>query len=304
MDRFDLVRLTTINSGCDILENEPMKLHTTFKIGGDVKLFIKVPNLKALKEILKCCQKENMPFFVLGHGANTLFCDEEYNGVVLTLTDDFKKIEKKSDTEIYCGSGALLSRVCAFAKENSLSGMEALFGIPASIGGATFMNAGAYGSEMKDVIAEVYTVSLSGEEKTFSLSDCNFSYRHSVFMDKNHIITGVKIKLKLGNNEEITTLMNDYMKRRSDKQPLEFPSAGSVFKRPEGYFAGCLIEQCGLKGHTIGGAQVSEKHAGFIINKGSATCEDVLSLVAYIQKEVLDKFGVKLECEIRPIRQE
>lgn len=304
MNRFDIVKLTAINSGCDILQNEPMKLHTTFKIGGQVKLFIKVPNLKALKEILKCLNKEDMTFFILGYGANTLFCDEEYNGIVITLSDDFKKIEKKSNTEIYCGSGALLSRVCAFAKENSLSGMEALFGIPASIGGATFMNAGAYGSEMKDVITEVYTVSLSGEEKTFSLSDCDFSYRHSVFMNKSHIITGVKLKLKLGNNEEITALMNEYMKRRSDKQPLEFPSAGSVFKRPEGYFAGCLIEQCGLKGYTIGGAQVSEKHAGFIINKGNATCKDVLNLVAYIQKAVFDKFGVNLECEIRPIRQE
>ena len=140
----------------------------------------------------------------MGNGSNTLFCDDEYSGVVISLSDDFKKIEKKSDTEIFCGSGALLSNVCTFARENSLSGMEALFGIPASIGGATFMNAGAYGSEMKDVVTEVYTVSLSGEEKTFLLSDCKFSYRHSVFMDKNHIITGVKIKLRTGNKEQTT----------------------------------------------------------------------------------------------------
>ena len=235
---------------------------------------------------------------ILGNGSNLLVSDDGIRGVVIRLDGDFRKITLLDDTTIFCGAGATLAYLCKFALNCGLSGLEFAWGIPGTVGGAVFMNAGAYDGEMKDVVHSVSHISPSGEIGRTEKDDLNFGYRTSIYRSNNMIITGVTLKLKKGNPDEIREKMDDYMLRRSTKQPLEYPSAGSVFKRPEGNFAGALIEQCGLKGKTCGGAQVSEKHAGFIINKSNATAKDVRDLIGEIQKTVSDKTGYNLECEL------
>ena len=217
---------------------------------------------------------------------------------VIKLDGDFKEIRMIDSETVYCGAGATLAALCKFALNNSLSGLEFAWGIPGTVGGAVFMNAGAYGGEMKDVVYSVSHITNSGDIGRIEAENLEFGYRTSVYRKNGCIITGAVFKLKKDDPEEIQNRMNDYMNRRSAKQPLEYPSAGSVFKRPEGAFAGALIEQCGLKGKTVGGAQVSEKHAGFIINKSKATANDVKQLVSEIQKTVEDETGYKLECEL------
>ncbi len=290
------------NLKCDYRLNELLSRHTTFKIGGKADIYITADTPQALSEIINCCNSNSLPYYILGNGSNTLFSDEGFCGAVITLGGDFKKISLISPTEIECGAGAMLVSVCSFARDNGLTGMEELYGIPGTVGGAVFMNAGAYGGETAFVVTSVTALDKkSGKIMIFDNKECDFGYRKSVFMDGGYVIMSVKLKLSHGDISEITAKTEDYMARRKSKQPLEYPSAGSVFKRPEGYFAGALIEQCGLKGYAVGGAQVSEKHAGFIINKGGAKCSDVMSLVEHIKKQVLDKFGVELECEIRPV---
>lgn len=284
--------------GCEARRNEPMSKHTSFKIGGNADVYIKVNNLSKLSTILKECQDSDVDYMLLGNGSNLLVSDDGIRGVVIRLDGDFRKITLLDDTTIFCGAGATLAYLCKFALNCGLSGLEFAWGIPGTVGGAVFMNAGAYDGEMKDVVHSVSHISPSGEIGRIENDDLNFGYRTSVYRSNNMIITGVTLKLKKGNSDEIRAKMDDYMSRRSTKQPLEYPSAGSVFKRPEGNFAGALIEQCGLKGKICGGAQVSEKHAGFIINKSNATAKDVRDLISEIQKTVSDKTGYNLECEM------
>ena len=284
--------------GCEARKYEPMSKHTSFKIGGNADVYIKVNNLSKLSTILKECQASDVDYMILGNGSNLLVSDDGIRGVVIRLDGDFRKITLLDDTTIFCGAGATLAYLCKFALNCGLSGLEFAWGIPGTVGGAVFMNAGAYDGEMKDVVHSVSHISPIGEIGRIEKDDLNFGYRTSVYRSNNMIITGVTLKLKKGNPDEIRAKMDDYMSRRSTKQPLEYPSAGSVFKRPEGNFAGALIEQCGLKGKTCGGAQVSEKHAGFIINKSNATAKDVRDLIGEIQKTVSEKTGYSLECEL------
>lgn len=275
--------------------NEPMKAHTTFKIGGAADILISVKNEDELTEVLAACRK--IPYMILGKGSNLLVSDEGIEGAVITLDGVFKEISVSGDT-VTAGAGASLSKLCTVALENGLSGLEFAYGIPGTVGGAVFMNAGAYGGEMKDVVSEVTFLSESGEVLTYPAEKADFAYRRSVFKENNGIILFAKYKLAPDTKEAIKFRMDDFMTRRKTKQPLEFPSAGSVFKRPEGAFAGTLIESCSLKGASVGGAAVSKKHAGFIVNTGGATCRDVTELVSLVQDTVKKETGYFLECEI------
>lgn len=279
-----------------ILERESMKLHTTFRTGGEADTFIEVSSVDDVKAA--AATYDNL--LVIGNGSNLLVSDKGIHQPVLHLLNEFNKIELLDDGEIYAEAGALLSRVAAFARDNSLAGLEFASGIPGSVGGAVVMNAGAYGGEMKQVITFV-DVFKNGEVKTIPASEMDFDYRHSRAMDEDMVILAMRVKLIPGNPDEITALMKDFNQRRRDKQPLEFPSAGSTFKRPTGYFAGKLIQDAGLAGFQIGGARVSEKHCGFVINAGNATSKDVYDVIKHVQKTVLEKLGVVLETEVRLI---
>ncbi|MFI3207311.1 MAG: UDP-N-acetylmuramate dehydrogenase [Clostridia bacterium] len=282
------------------LKNEPMCKYTSFKIGGNADRFIEINTKSQLSEILLHIKKESLPFFILGNGSNLLVSDKGIRAVVLSLKGDFKKIELLENNVIRCGAGLMLSSLCNFAKDNSLSGLEFAFGIPGTAGGATYMNAGAYGGEMKDVVIKSEHF-IDANFGSFCSDELDFSYRHSAYSDKNYIITDIYLKLEKADKSEIEEKMQELMLARKTKQPLEFPSAGSTFKRPVGYFAAALIEECGLKGFSLGGAQVSEKHSGFVINKGGATCKDVLDLANEIKKIVAEKKNVVLETEIKMI---
>ena len=287
--------------GCETLENEPLAKYTTFKIGGPAALMVTVCTADALSKLYALCGELSVRCMVIGNGSNLLVSDNGYNGVVFRLDGEFRNVSLlgHDNNLIRCGAALTLAKLCKFALDNSLSGLEFAWGIPGSAGGAAFMNAGAYGGEMKDVIESVSYIAPDGKVGTLTKSQLDLSYRHSVFADKPGIITSIAVRLRRGDKQLIREKMDDFMDRRKTKQPLEYPSAGSVFKRPVGYFAGGLIEECGLKGKQIGGAQVSEKHAGFIINKGGATCKDVCDLVEFIQQTVKSEKGVDLECEIR-----
>ncbi len=280
-------------------ENEPMKNHTTFKVGGAAAVMVFPDSEEAVSEIIKCCSRLNIRKIVVGNGSNLLVSDNGINACVICFTNAFSEMKLIDDETVFAQSGASLMKLCRFALENSLSGLEFAYGIPGSCGGAAFMNAGAYGGEMKDVLYKCRHIDANGKEGFLQGGDMKLSYRHSAYYDNNAVITGIYLKLKKGNYNEIKARMDDFLQRRKDKQPLEYPSAGSTFKRPPGYFAGALIEECGLKGKTVGGAQVSEKHAGFVINKGNATCGDILELCRICSETVMEKKGVKLEMEIR-----
>ncbi len=280
--------------------DEPMKNHTSFKTGGNALLFIEPSDEAELIEVLKACDENEADIFILGKGSNLLVSDEGIKDrAVIHIAGGLDEIKLIDDTTVVAGAGASLASLCKFALVNELTGLEFAYGIPGSCGGAAFMNAGAYGGEMKDVLFSCTHLDKKGNKGTFTGDELNLSYRHSVYSEKDLIITSLTLKLKKGNKAEIESRMNELMGRRKDKQPLEYPSAGSVFKRPEGYFAGALIEQSDLKGKKIGGAMVSEKHAGFIINYSEATTADVINLIKHCQATVKDKFGVDLETEIR-----
>ena len=286
--------------GCEVKADEPMKQHTSFKIGGAADWFVTVHDERQLREVLALAGREEIPVFVLGNGSNLLVSDKGIRGIVLRLGGTFCDIGLNSDGTIHCGAGAQLSKLCAFALERSLTGLEFAWGIPGSCGGAALMDAGAYGGEMKDVVISCEHICLAtGESGRFAGDELDFAYRHSVYSGGGYVITALNLRLEKGDKETIRAKMDELMGRRKDKQPLEYPSAGSIFKRPAGYFAGGLIEQCGLKGAQTGGAQVSPKHAGFIVNVGGATCEDVLTLIGDIQHKVKEETGVDLECEVR-----
>ncbi len=289
------------NLGCACSCQEPMSRHTTFRIGGPADLFVFVKNRNVLQKLVRQANLLEVPYLVMGNGSNMLVSDRGIRGMVLALTGDFCRIRLCKDHIVSCGAGAPLSSLCSFALKNSLTGAEFLWGIPGTAGGAAFMNAGAYGGEMKNILVSCSHLTRAGEFGKLEGEDLRLSYRHSAYTDNRAAILFLKVRLAPGNPKEIRARMDDLIGRRKSKQPLEFPSAGSVFKRPEGRFAGTLIEQCGLKGRSVGGAVVSSKHAGFIVNSGGATCEDVLKLISVIQDTVFQKTGVLLECEVKTI---
>ena len=287
---------------CKFIENASMKEYTTFRTGGNCPLLISPNSITALREILKECNESDIPYTVLGNGSNVLVDDNGLKSIVIHIADDLNKITLLDETTIFCEAGIKLGTLCNFALENSLTGLEFAFGIPGSVGGAIFMNAGAYGGEMKDVVAKVYHVDKDGNEGCLIGDNLSFGYRTSAYEKNDCIITGVEISLKKGNPAEIKEKMAELLGKRKDKQPLEYPSAGSTFKRPEGYFAGALIEECGLKGKQIGGAKISEKHAGFVINYDNATTNDILELMDFVTKTVKEEKGVLLTPEVRILR--
>ena len=275
-----------------------MSRHTTFRIGGPADFYLCPHSTNEVQEIVEICKEEKLPYFVLGNGSNLLVSDKGYRGVVIQLWKNFSDITVK-DCCIQAKAGALLSKVAAEALEAGLTGMEFASGIPGTIGGAAFMNAGAYGGEMKDIIKSVKVLDTQGEVRVLPKEELKMGYRTSIVKEKGYTVFSVELELTRGNQEEIRNTMEDLKERRTSKQPLEMPSAGSTFKRPEGYFAGKLIMDSGLRGFSVGGAQVSEKHCGFVVNKGGATAMDVLNLIREVQRRVKEQFGVDLETEVR-----
>lgn len=284
---------------CDYALDEPMSKHTTFKIGGNARIVVYPNSEEQISQIVKFTKENKIRLLTIGNGSNLLVADEGIDACVMILDDHFAGIKLIDDETIFALSGTLLIKVCRFAYENGLSGLEFAYGIPGSCGGGAFMNAGAYGGEMKDVMFKCSHIDRNGEKGYLEGDDMRLGYRHSAYYDNGCIITGVYLKLKKADKAEIKAKMDDFMSRRREKQPLEYPSAGSTFKRPEGYFAGALIEECNLKGKRVGGAEVSEKHAGFVINKGNATCKDVLDLCELVSDTIKKEKGVSLEMEIR-----
>lgn len=276
-----------------------MALHTTFKIGGPARLAVFPKNEDEISDVIKKCKEENVRYMVVGNGSNLLVADEGIDAVVIVLGKEFGEVKLVDDETIFAEAGAPLMKVCRIALENGLSGLEFAYGIPGSCGGGAFMNAGAYGGELKDVMLRCDHIDQDGNKGFLEGEALNLSYRHSAYYDNGCVVTGVYFKLKKADKEEIKAKMDDFMGRRRDKQPLEYPSAGSTFKRPEGNFAGALIQQCGLMGTSVGGAEVSTKHAGFVINKGGATCKDVLDLCKKVADTVKAEKGVDLEMEVR-----
>ena len=301
----ELKKLKASCPNLKITENASMAAYCSFRAGGSSAYLVEVSNTEELRETLKFVTSEGLPHVILGNGSNTLFADGLYDGVVIKLDDSSEEFGSAEFYEdVRAGAAMLLSALSrmAAAEPRCLSGMEGLSGIPGSVGGAVFMNAGAYGYEMKDVLTSAHGVSSDGmSERDFSPEEMDLSYRHSAFMSNGYIITSACLKLHEDDHEEIRKRMADFTERRVTKQPLSYPSAGSTFKRPEGYFAGKLIEDSGLKGLTVGGAQVSTLHAGFVINKGNATATEILELIHLVQDIVFDKFGVRLEPEVRII---
>lgn len=287
---------------CIVRYDEPLKNHTTFKIGGNCIALIEPREVSDIVETIKICRENNIKFFVIGNGSNLLVPDEGYNGVIIKLKGEFSTIQVEGEYLIV-NSGAKLSEVYTVAYENSLTGFEFASGIPGTIGGAIYMNAGAYGGEMKDIVESVEVLDLDNFElRELKNEELEFSYRKSIIQRKNYIVTIIKLKLQKGNKEEINAVYEDLRERRNSKQPLNFGSAGSTFKRPEGHFASKLIEDAGLKGYHINDAWVSEKHSGFIVNKGNASFKEVMELIEYVQNVVFEKFGVKLETEVRILK--
>ena len=298
---FDKIYEYAKSIGCPSQRDVPMSKYTTFRIGGNASVMLTPTTDEQLASIIKKCKKDNIKPFIIGNGSNMLISDKGLDTVVINMCRPDPKIELVNGDTVVCDAGATMSKVCNFALENGLTGLEFAFGIPGSAGGAAYMNAGAYGGEMKDVLVECRHIDSDGNFGSLKGEELGLAYRTSAYEHNGYMITTLVMKFSKGNNDEIRAKMQELLQRRKDKQPLEYPSAGSTFKRPEGYFAGALIEECGLKGYSVGGAQVSEKHAGFVINKGSATAKDVLDLIKYIQDKVLSEKGVMLEPEVRLI---
>ena len=289
--------------------NEPLASHTSFNIGGPADVFVTVENEEELAKAINFAKAENIRYFLLGNGSNVLASDEGFRGIIIKLSGDFNTATVDGEI-IKAGTGITLSKLAGLAMNSSLTGLEFASGIPGTLGGALFMNAGAYGGEMKQIVTKVKVlkniptanntdcegcgaiIELTGEEM-------QFGYRHSILKEKNYIALSCEMKLEKGDKETIASYMRELALKRKEKQPLEYPSAGSTFKRPEGYFAGKLIEDAGLKGLQVGGAQVSPMHAGFVVNNGGATASDVIDLMHIVQETVADKFGVFLEPEVR-----
>ena len=281
-----------------VLFDEPMSQHTTFRIGGPADVFVMPENYEQIREVLRLCKEEKLPCFVLGYGSNLLVSDSGYRGVIIQMDRNMEEICLDGE-EIHACAGALLSSVAVAARNASLTGFEFAGGIPGTIGGAAVMNAGAYGGELKDVLKEVTVMTREGEILTIPADKLEMGYRTSIIKTAGYLVLEAVISLKKGDEEKIRAVMKELSERRTEKQPLDYPSAGSTFKRPEGYFAGKLIMDSGLRGYRAGGAQVSEKHCGFVINAGGATAEDVRSLMDHVIRVVREKYGVTLEPEVK-----
>ncbi len=281
----------------DILIDELMSRHTTFRTGGPASLFLRPEDEMAVLSVVKFLRSNECPFFILGNGSNLLVSDKGYDGVVISL-ENLNDVHIEGDTTIVAEAGVLNSAIASLARDRSLAGFEFAAGIPGTIGGAMIMNAGAYGGEMKDIVESVRVITPDGVVAIISGSDCDFGYRTSALKRDGFVVTSARLVLVKGDQTAIAEGMKELALKRKEKQPLEYPSAGSTFKRPEGYFAGKLIEDAGLRGFTVGGAQVSEKHCGFVINKENATSTDIYNLIVEVKKRVLESSGVTLEPEV------
>lgn len=278
--------------------DEVMSAHTTFRVGGPADYFASPSDADQVAGLIELCRECEIPYFVLGNGSNLLVSDVGYRGMIINIMDNMNGITVDGDV-ITAQAGAKLVRVSRLARDNSLTGLEFASGIPGTIGGAVYMNAGAYGGEMKDVVTSVKVMDADGHIYDMSSDELDFSYRHSAVEAEGLIVLEVTMKLAAGVQQDIDDRMKELSDSRRTKQPLEYPSAGSTFKRPEGYFAGKLIMDAGLRGYSVGGAQVSEKHCGFVVNRGGATAADVTGLIRDVQKKVMDQFGVMLEPEVK-----
>lgn len=297
-DQF-LTELQNVMGGSGIFMEEPMKKHTTFRVGGPADVLVQ-PDETALAAILALCRQYHVSYSFIGNGSNLLVGDKGIRGVVIEMTDPMGNIEVDG-TQITAQAGAMLSKIANTAASNGLGGMEFAAGIPGSVGGAVVMNAGAYGGEMKDIIEKVYVLDENGAQLELDRDALDLGYRHSCIPEKKYIVTKVVLELVPHDEVEIRSKMKDLNEKRAEKQPLQYPSAGSTFKRPEGYFAGKLIMDAGLRGYQVGGAQVSEKHCGFVINKGDATAADICQLMRDVSDKVQAQFGVVLEPEVKMI---
>ena len=297
-DQF-LTELQNVMGGSGIFMEEPMKKHTTFRVGGPADVLVQ-PDETALAAILALCRQYHVSYSFIGNGSNLLVGDKGIRGVVIEMTDPMGNIEVDG-TKITAQAGAMLSKIANTAASNGLGGMEFAAGIPGSVGGAVVMNAGAYGGEMKDIIEKVYVLDENGAQLELDRDALDLGYRHSCIPEKKYIVTKVVLELVPRNEAEIRSEMKELNEKRAEKQPLQYPSAGSTFKRPEGYFAGKLIMDAGLRGYQVGGAQVSEKHCGFVINKGDATAADICQLMRDVSDKVRAQFGVVLEPEVKMI---
>lgn len=296
MNKYD--KLEEIVGKDKLKYNEKMSKYTTMRVGGPCDCIVFPDEISKIKEVIDFCKNENITFFVIGNGSNLLVKDEGIHGVVIKLGHRFGKIELDGEY-ILAYAGATMPTLSQLAKKNSLKGLEFACGIPGTIGGGVKMNAGAYGSQISDILYEVTYMDEKEEIKTIKNKDCSFGYRKSIFtINPNYVILSAKFKLERGNIDEIENKMKENSLARKAKQPLEYPNFGSVFKRPEGYFVGKLVDDAGLRGYKIGGAQVSTKHTGFIVNVDNATCKDVLDLIGYVQTTVYNKFNVKLTPEV------
>lgn len=300
MDRFDQLfdQLQTCCPHMELLKQEPMARHTTFRVGGPVPLMARPTREEQALACVRLAWENQTSLVVLGNGSNLLVADEGVQAFVLDMTG-LSRLERTGEREITAGAGVTLARLASFAAGEGLTGLEFAGGIPGTLGGAVMMNAGAYGGEMVQVVRRTRCLTPQGIVKEIVGEEHEFSYRRSVFSRGENVILSSALELEPGREEDIRARMAELAQKRKAKQPLEYPSAGSMFKRPQGYFAAALIEQCGLKGLTVGGAQVSEKHAGFVINRGGATCADVLALVKEVQRRVREQTGVELEMEVR-----
>lgn len=297
----DLYReLTELAGKGNVICKEPLSRHVTFRTGGDAAYFVTADS-RNLPQLICFFKENNVKHYMIGNGSNLLFPDEGYEGVVVKLKSSKDDIRINGET-MTVGGGVLLSKAAKTAGDAGLAGMEFAAGIPGTVGGAVVMNAGAYGGEMKDILLNVTALDGWGREQILKKEELKLSYRHSVIPERGLVVVGAELKLHRGDKEQIAAQMEELAARRREKQPLEYPSAGSTFKRPEGYFAGKLIEDAGLKGFSVGGAQVSEKHSGFVINRDHATTADILELIEKVQQIIMDKFGVKLEMEVKVVR--
>ncbi len=278
--------------------NESMKKHTTFKVGGNAACVAMPDSVEKRLALIKFLNENKIRCYFLGNGSNVIFSDEGFNGVIIKTSKlNFINIDKKNNTA-QAGAGVLMTSFSRMMRENGLGGMEFAYGIPGNIGGGCYMNAGAYGGQISDCVLSVEYIDRQGNVRTVSRRDCDYSYRHSVFMENKWLITSATFQLRPKDKVSMLSYMEDIMQRRVEKQPLDMPSAGSSFKRPRGYYAAALIDECGLKGFSVGGARISTKHAGFIVNTGSASCADIVALADEVRKTVMEKKGVQLEKEM------
>lgn len=293
-------KLFTIIDEAKIRKDEPMRTHTTFRVGGPADYFVTPETDEEIAEVIRACREYEIPYYIVGNGSNLLVGDKGFRGVVIQIFKSMNRITVDGES-LKAQAGCGLAQIANAALESGLAGFEFAAGIPGTLGGAVVMNAGAYGGEMKDILVSVTVLTKDGEKKVLSVDELKLGYRTSIIPENEYIVLGAEIQLKAGDRTEIKARMDELREQRVSKQPLEYPSAGSTFKRPEGYFAGKLIQDAGLKGYTVGGARVSEKHSGFVINVGGATASDIQELMARVTEIVKDQAGVTLEPEVKRI---